>query len=247
MKDFPVPENRTEVRAFLGLASYYRRFIPNFAAIAKLLTNATKTKEGKAFRWTSEENRSFEHLKELLVQSPILCCPDFNKPFVLQTDASNHGLGAMLTQVQDGVEVAITYASRQLKLSEEKYATMQKECLAIIWAIKCFHHYLFGQPQFTVVTDHCPLQWIKTMETKNQMIQHWICEIQGYSFNLKHRAGTTNENADALSRCPISSDLSKSENCDSRWDIAALESVEISSRQDEDKEMKEMKDLSDVR
>ena len=84
------------------------------------------------------------------------------------------------------------------------------------------------------------------MKTKNQMIQRWICEIQGYSFNVKHRAGSTNGNADALSRCPISSDLSESEHCDSRWDIAALESVEISSRQDEDKEMKEMKDfLSD--
>eukprot|EP00112_Aurelia_sp_Birch-Aquarium-sp1_P022168 Seg6151.1 transcript_id=Seg6151.1/GoldUCD/mRNA.D3Y31 product="Retrovirus-related Pol polyprotein from transposon 297" protein_id=Seg6151.1/GoldUCD/D3Y31 len=116
VKDFPVPENRTEVRAFLVLASYYRRFIPNFAAIAKPLTNVSKTKEGKAFRWTNEENTSFEHLKELLMQSPILCCPDFNKPFVLQTDASNHGLGAVLTQEQDGVEVAIAYASRQLKL-----------------------------------------------------------------------------------------------------------------------------------
>ena len=146
VKDFPVPENRTEVRAFLGLASYYRRFIPNFAAIAKPLTNVTKTKEGKAFRWTSEENKSFEHLKELLVQSPILRCPDFNKPFVLQTDASNHGLGAILMQVQDGEEVAIAYASRQLKPSEENYATIQKECLAIVWAIKYFHHYLFGQP-----------------------------------------------------------------------------------------------------
>ena len=215
MKDFPVPENRTEVRAFLGLASYYRRFIPNVAAIAKPLTNATKTKEEKLSGGPVKRTGPLNNSKELLVQSPILCCPDFNKPFVLQTEASNHSLGAILTQVQDGVEVAIAYASRQLKPSEENYATIQKECLAIVWAIKYFHHYLFGQPHFTVVTDHCPLQWIKTMKTKNQMIQRCICEIQGYSFNVKHRAGTTNGNADALSRCPISSDLSESENCDS--------------------------------
>ena len=246
VRDFPIPENRTEVRAFLGLASYYRRFIPSFATIAKPLTNLTKTKEGKAFQWTSEEKTSFEHLKELLMQSPILCCPDFNKPFILQTDASNHGLGAVLTQEQDGAEVAVAYASRQLKPSEENYATIQKECLAIVWAIKYFHHYLFGQSHFTVITDHCPLQWIKTMKTKNQMIQRWICEIQGYSFSVKHRAGTTNGNADALSRCPISSELSESENCENRWDIAMLELVDISSLQDRDKEIKAIKDfLSD--
>ena len=127
-----------------------------------------------------------------------------------------------------------------------KNATIQKECLAIVWGIKYFHYFLYGQPHFLVLTDHCPLQWLKKMEPKNQMIQRWICEIQGYSFSVKHRKGTTNANADALSRCPITSGLEENENCIKSWDIATLVVVDISQRQDEDPEIKQLKDyLSD--
>ena len=243
VKNFPIPENRTDVRAFLGLASYYRRFIPNFASLAKPMTNLTKTKGQTSFRWSEEVQESFDNLKGKLVDAPVLCCPDFNNPFILQTDASNLGLGAVLAQYQDGKEVAIAYASRQLKPNEQNYATVQKECLAIIWAIKHFHHYLYGQPSFTIVTDHCPLQWLRKMQPKNQMIQRWICEIQGYSFVVKHRAGLTNTNADALSRCPISSDLEGDAVCESKFIVAALESIDISSAQDEEEGTKQMKNF----
>ena len=115
VKNFPIPENRTDVRAFLGLASYYRRFIPNFASLAKPMTNLTKTKGQTSFRWSEEVQESFDNLKGKLVDAPVvLCCPDFNNPFILQTDASNLGLGAVLAQYQDGKEVAIAYASRQV-------------------------------------------------------------------------------------------------------------------------------------
>ena len=243
VKNFPIPRNRTEVRAFLGLASYYRRFIQDFATIAKPLTELTKTKGNSLFSWTQEADIAFAKLKNLLIQAPILGCPDYKSPFIVQTDASNHGIGVVLAQNQKGKEVVIAYASRQLRPSEIKYAAIQKECLAIVWGIKHFHYYLYGQPNFTVITDHCPLQWIKRMQPKNQMIQRWICELQGYSFTVSHRAGKSNGNADALSRCPISSNLDELESCSKSWDVAILDAVDISDQQDSDLSIREMKDF----
>ena len=246
VKDFPIPKSKTDVRAFLGLASYYRRFIKDFAEIAKPLTELTKTKNNCKFEWCEKTQNAFELLKSRLLNPPILRCPDFKCPFILQTDASNYGLGVVLAQERDGEEIVIAYASRQLKESERKYATIQKECLAIVWGIKYFHYFLFGQPHFTIITDHCPLQWIKKMEPKSQMIQRWICEIQGYSFSVQHRNGTANANADALSRCPITSELEEDETCMKSWDIGALELVDVTQLQDSDEEIKELKDyLSD--
>ena len=243
VRNFPTPVNKTEVRAFLGVASYYRRFIENFAGIAKPLTELTKTKGNLCFVWKSEAEAEFNKLKDLLTQAPILGCPDYKSPFILQTDASINGIGVVLAQMQQGKEVVIAYASRQLKPSEVKYAAIQKECLALVWGIKHFHYYLCGQPSFTVITDHCLLQWIKRMQPKNQMIQRWICELQGYSFTVSHRAGKPNGNADALSRCPISSNLDESENCSKSWDIAVLDAVDISDKQDSDRDIKELKDF----
>ena len=156
VESFPLP---TDVRAFLGLASYYRRFIKDFADIAKPLMELTKKIGNPKFEWSDIAQNAFSSLKARLINSPILSCPDFKSPFILQTDASNSGLGVALAQEKDGKEVVIAYASRQLKDSERKYATIQKECLAIVWGIRYFHYFLYGQPHFTVVTDHCPLQW----------------------------------------------------------------------------------------
>ena len=177
-----------------------------------------------------------------MINPQTLGCPHFKSPYILQTSASNSGLGVALVQDKDGKEVVIAYASRQLKDSERKYATPQKECLAIVWGIRYFHYFQYGQRHFAVVTDHCPLQRIKKMEPKNQMIQSWICEIQGYSFSVRHRKGSTNANADALSHCPISSGLEENENFIKGWSIRALDLVDISLIQDRDEEIKEMKD-----
>jgi len=132
VKNFPIPTNRTEVRAFLGLASYYRRFIRDFATIAKPLTELTKTKGNLHFSWTQEADIAFDKLKNLLIQAPILGCPDYKSPFIVQTDASNHGIGVVLAQNQKEKEVVVAYASRQLKPSGMKYAAIEKECLAIV-------------------------------------------------------------------------------------------------------------------
>ena len=118
VEDFPIPTNRTEVRAFLGLASYYRRFIKDFADIAKPLTELTKTKTNCKFEWSEEAQNAFGVLKSRLINSPVLKCPDFKRPLILQTDASNYGIGVVLAQERDGEEIVIAYASRQLKDSE---------------------------------------------------------------------------------------------------------------------------------
>ena len=140
VQNFPVPKNKTEVRVFLGLASYYRRFIDNFASIAKPLTELTKSKGNLCFRWTPEAETAFNQLKGLLIKAPILGCPDFKSPFIMQTGASNSRIGVVLAQKQNGKEVMIVYASRQVEPSEIKYAAIQKECLPIVWSVKHFHY-----------------------------------------------------------------------------------------------------------
>ena len=126
VRNLLTPVNNTEVRAFLGLASYYRRFIENFAGIAKPLTELIKTKGNLCFIWKPEAEVAFNKLKDLLTEGPILGCPDYKSPFIIQTDASNNGIGVVLAQMQQRKEVVIAYASHQLTPSEVKYAAIQK-------------------------------------------------------------------------------------------------------------------------
>eukprot|EP00795_Rhopilema_esculentum_P005390 gene5390-558_t len=199
VRNFPVPKNATDVRSFLGLTSYYRRFIANFARRSKALAELTKKK--RIFHWTEEAQRSFEDLKSCLATAPILRCPDFNLPFKLYTDACDDGIGAVLAQDTSDGEVVVAYASRLLKSSELKYAVLQKEALGIVWSLKHFYPYLYGR-HFTVVTDHRPLKWLKTMNAPNNLFARWISEIQSYDFNVVHRPGRLHSNADTLSRNP---------------------------------------------
>ena len=125
---------------------------------------------------------------------------DTTKPFVLQTDASNYGLGAVLSQMgDDGCEHPVAFASRKLLPREIQYATIEKECLAIVWALKRFHVYLYGQ-KFTVETDHKPLSWLNRMKDNNARLTRWALLIQPYQFELEYRKGCDNANADGLSR-----------------------------------------------
>lgn len=197
VQEWPVSTNVTEVRQFLGLASYYRRYIHQFANIAKPLNTLTQKKV--QFNWSKECQASFATLKEKLTQAPVLVYPSFHRnanPFVLQTDASGTGLGAVLEQ--DGQVVA--YASRSLYEAEQHYSVIQKECLAIVFALKQFRHYLLGRP-FKLVTDHVPLQWLSAQKMEG-MLCRWALAMQEYSFSIEYRKGSLNGNADALSRRP---------------------------------------------
>ena len=197
VSNFPVPKNSTEVRSFLGLTSYYRRFIDDFASRSKALAELTKKK--RIFKWTEEAQKSFDDLKTCLTTAPVLRCPDFNLPFKLYTDACDYGIGAVLAQDAPDGEVVVAYASRLLKSSELKYAVLQKEALGIVWSLKHFYPYLYGR-HFTVITDHRPLKWLKTMNAPNNLFARWISEIQSYNFDVIHRPGRLHSNADTLSR-----------------------------------------------
>ena len=146
----------TDVRSFLGLASYYRRFIQNFPEIAAPLHRLTAQTTEK-FKWSRDCELAFRALKEKLVSAPVLAFPCFEQKFVLDCDASDYGLGAVISQRQDETEKVIAYASRVLEDRERRYSTTKKEMLAMVYAIKHFRHYLYGRP-FTVRTDHNALK-----------------------------------------------------------------------------------------
>ena len=136
------------------------------------------------------------------MSAPILRCPDFSSQFKLYTDACDYDVGACLAQDTNDGEVVIAYASRILKPNEIKYAVLQKEALGIIWVLKHFYSYLYGR-NFMIVTDHCPLKWLKSMKAPNNLFGRWITEIQSYDFDVIHRPGKLRGNADGLSRCPV--------------------------------------------
>lgn len=195
VKEWPTPTTTKEVRRFLGLASYYRRYICHFADISKPLNNLTQ--KDVPFVWSDKCENAFLELKAKLVAAPVVAYPNFGRkasPFVLQTDTSSVGLGAVLEQ--DGHVIA--YASRSLNKAERQYSVIQKECLAAVYAMKQFRHYLLGRP-FTLMTDHRPLQWLSAQKMEG-LLCRWALSMQEYTFSMEYRSGSQNTNADALSR-----------------------------------------------
>ena len=195
---WPTPTDVTTLRQFLGLACYYRRYVRKFADIAAPLHALTQ--KGVPFNWTTAHDEAFSRLKSVLTQAPILTYPDFSTTaptFVLQTDASAVGLGAELEQ---GGRV-IAYASRTLTKSESNYSVIQQECLAVIFGMKQFRHYLLGR-SFTLMTDHAPLQWLSAQKMQG-LLSRWALAMQEYMFDIVYRKGTENTNADSLSRNPV--------------------------------------------
>ena len=154
VKDFPVPQDVSAVRRFLGLAGYYRRFVSSGSMVDAPLFNLLEEKV--PFAWSNNCQEAFEVLKSCLVSSPVMAFPDFRPsaaPFQLATDACDTGLGAVLSQNQEGKERVIGYASRTLHKAERNYSTTEKEALALVWAVAYFRHYLYGN-RFVLVTDH---------------------------------------------------------------------------------------------
>ena len=195
--DLHKPNSKTRVRSLLGLTGYYRKYIPNYAQIAEPLTRLTK-KTPRQFVWSEDSERAFTRLKEALQAAPVLRSPDYQKMFILQTDASQHGLGALLSQRgEDGEEHPVTFVSRKLLPREQRYAAVEKECLAIVWAIQSLRVYLFGRA-FCIQTDHHPLQWLQRMKNKNMRLTRWSLVLQPYKFVIVHRRGQDNANADSL-------------------------------------------------
>ena len=199
IRTYPVPSNCDEVRSFVALVSYYRRFVKGFASIASPLNNLLK--KGVTFEWNDECQTAFERLRDSLLEAPILSYPNFQETFSLYTDASNTGIGAILAQHIDGCEKTIAYASRSLKPHERKYATIDRECLALVWGIKHFRPYLYGR-EFEVITDHNPLKWLDNAKDPHSRLSRWSLSLQSYAFTIKHRPGKSHGNVDTLSRMP---------------------------------------------
>ena len=198
VRKWAVPRTVQEVQRFLGLVGYYRKFVSNFAATAKPLYRLTE--RGREFIWTTECEAAFLKLKSRLVSAPILAFPDFTKMFILDTDASQSGVGAVLSQLHDGQERVVAYASRVLSKAERQYSVTRKELLAVVTFVKHFRHYLLGR-HFVVRTDHSSLQWLYNFKEPEGQTARWLESLQEFDFEVIHRSGRNHSNADALSRC----------------------------------------------
>ena len=157
------------------MASYYRRFIKNFADIATPLHDMTKGSQPE-FNWTPLADKSFNELKNRLCTAPILSLPDFSVPFIVYTDASDYGLGAVLSQRRAEHECVIAYASRTLTPAERNYSTTEKECLAIVWTVNYWRPYLLGKA-FDIVTDHQSLTWLQGLKEPKGHLARWILAL----------------------------------------------------------------------
>ncbi|XP_037776259.1 uncharacterized protein LOC119573219 [Penaeus monodon] len=198
--NYQVPNTRKSLMRFLGMVGFYRRYCPNLAEVAAPLTRLTSQKV--SFSWTSECQRAFERLKRFLSSDPVLAAPDFQKPFILHTDASDIATGAVLLQEDDeGVLHPVAYHSAKLSKHQLAYSTIEKELLGIITAIKKFECYLYGGAHpVQIFTDHNPLTFLEKNKYSNQRLLRWSLSLQPYHLQVQHIKGRDNIIADALSR-----------------------------------------------
>ena len=199
MKSWPIPSKKEEVQSFLGLASYYRRFVGNFAITAEPLNRLTR--KNVNFKWDADCEEAFIKLREALINPPVLVYPDFTEKFILTTDASGVGIGAVLSQVQKGQERVVAYASRTLNKAERNYSATERECLGIVWATDHYQYFLLGAP-FTIYTDHNPLSYLRSVSQPQGRLARWILKLEQYDYEIRYKPGKSIPHADALSRHP---------------------------------------------
>ena len=202
---YPRPTNLTQVQSFLGLAQYYRKFIEFFSAIAAplyFLTSKDGCEKDGTLKWSELCEKAFNQLRSILTSDSFLVLPDMSLMFRLDTDACNSGVGAVLSQFQDGAWRPIGYFSRGLNKAQKNYSTTEKELLAIVLAIEYFHQYLYGH-LFEVYVDHQPLSWLLSCSKPNARLARWLIRLGNYDFKIIYRSGKKHCNADALSRWSI--------------------------------------------
>ncbi|XP_047039644.1 uncharacterized protein LOC124644376 [Helicoverpa zea] len=199
--DMHEPNNLKHLRTFLQTCSWFRKFIPNFSAVAEPLTRLTR--KSQTWTWGTTQSSAFHDLKRLLTSAPVLVQADFNRPFILRTDASNYALGAVLLQGEDKEERPIEYASRLLTAAERNYSTTEREALAVVWAVERFRCYLDGHPVI-IGSDHQPLRWLMMLKSPTGRLVRWALKLQSFDIQYQYTPGKANVVADTLSR-PICS------------------------------------------
>ena len=197
IKNWPRPDSKEEVLSFVSLGSYCRKFIKNFACLAKPLYDVSK---GSMFHWTPEAELSFQLLKTIVTSPPVLAYPDYYRPFKVYADACGYGLGVILAQENDeGEEHPVAYASRTLVQSEKNYSVTDKEGLAVIFALKKYRHYLLPN-KFQVVVDHQALRYMFTKAEATGRLGRWLALVSEFQMEVVYRKGRKHQNVDAMSR-----------------------------------------------
>ena len=203
IRNFPRPTTARQLRAFIGLCSYYRRFVNNFSTIIAPMTALIGKRKGKeAIAWCSEAETSFISLKEALTQAPVLACPDFKIPFQIHTDASSVGIGSVLVQEIDGIEHPVAFHSRLLSKTERNYSTTERELLAVVDSVIHFRPYI-DCSHFILVTDHMCLKWLKTLNNPSGRLARWAMQLACFDFEIRHRKGALHVVPDVLSRAEL--------------------------------------------
>lgn len=197
IRNYPRPKTLRQLRRFLGMTSWYRKFIERYAILVDALTRLTK-KDVK-FKWGEEQEIAFQEVKERICEAPVLHRPVPDVPFTIEVDACNSGLGSVITTTIDGKQRVIAWASRALTKDELKYNTSEKECLAIRWSIEKFRPYVEGDT-FTIISDHSALKWLFSKKNPTGRLGRWVYELMEYDFKVIHRKGAQNIVPDALSR-----------------------------------------------
>lgn len=199
VKEAVAPTTQKQLKSLLGLAGYYRNFIPHYSDIVLPLTNLTAQRSGSKLSWGEAEEEAFLKLKEVLTADPVLKLADLSRQFILRTDASGTGLGAVLLQETDGEVFPVAYASKKLSVSQRKYSVIELECLAVVWGIAKFYVYLYGK-EFLLQVDHQPLVYLQRAKYNNNRLMRWALYLQQYKFTVQSIAGLDNIGADYLSR-----------------------------------------------
>lgn len=206
IRNAPEPQDVSQLRAFLGMLNYYHKFLPDVATVLEPLHRLLR--KGAKWEWLKEQQAAFKKAKDMLQSTKLLVHFDPDKELILASDASDYGVGAVLShKMEDGTERPIGYVSRALNGAERNYSTLEKEALAIIFGVKKFHQFLYGQP-FILKTDHKPLEGLLN-EKKGiptlaaPRIQRWALTLSAYEYRISYKAGLTNGNADSLSRLPL--------------------------------------------